>query len=604
MIINKKLIFGTILLVIGVASVLVYRTTQSSFQENNIFFAWAGSMDNQFSDEEYNHLANNYSIIVLPKWHDLPSQDIATHHVAAREIKTRNPKTNIFLYYSLIFFWPDNHIDLGNGEMGTMPYCVKLNKNFKDEWYLRGANGEKIFQSRNETNLYFVDVSNPEYRSWAIDRISMWMRKVYYDKNSLSNKYAYSGIAIDNARIYNVYNDNWKNIPQVKYLVDSLGGNDSDLGVKKLKEFNDGQKDFLRELNDALGDKTLIFNGVHDGNWKFERNLSLFDYADIALDERFCFLSNNTISKDELIKDIDLMNSDTYSSKGFLMHINSEGLKEDQRPQLRRFCFASFLLGHKPGLTFVKFGEKPEQYSIDGLIDDEGNMDIPIEAKIYLGDPIEKYKKIGNVFMRKFEKGSIFVNMENSPQVVILDEKLIRMNGNEDGDVYEKGDKVLINPMDGVFFRKYSVNIYFQSFNGPTCDDVYNEYCVRGGDNINDKSFCIKDDDCVFNGVCYERGSEKDFNDDGRIDGWCMTNYFYKNNWRDCDSYEKKCNRGCLANWATGGESLQFGEYDTGRETECCGDDANEYFISTNGISACCNNPTDKIDSNGKCITQ
>jgi len=69
--------------------------------------------------------------------------------------------------------------------------------------------------------------------------------------------------------------------------------------------------------------------------------------------------------------------------------------------------------------------------------------------------------------------------------------------------------------------------------------------------------------------------------------------------WVDCDFDQGSCetpatNCGIIGGWVAGGETAQFGEYDTGSETECCGDDPDE-FLATEGPgiavhgSKCCN---------------
>ncbi|UCD07633.1 MAG: hypothetical protein JSW41_01545 [Candidatus Aenigmatarchaeota archaeon] len=138
--------------------------------------------------------------------------------------------------------------------------------------------------------------------------------------------------------------------------------------------------------------------------------------------------------------------------------------------------------------------------------------------------------------------------------------------------------------------------------NSSSCDDITDEDCINGGDDPNDKACCDDDDDCVYQGTCYTESSGIDLDGDGRIDGWCMTSDNYKGHWRDCDDNQNRCNGGCGANYVQGGESSQFGEYDTGSEEECCGDDENEYYITAGaGIVRCCNNASDCIDANGTC---
>ena len=63
---------------------------------------------------------------------------------------------------------------------------------------------------------------------------------------------------------------------------------------------------------------------------------------------------------------------------------------------------------------------------------------------------------------------------------------------------------------------------------------------------------------------------------------------------------------GCAAcgyDWAIGGESSPFGEYDTGTSAECCGDDFGENYV-TNGPGApkCCANGHSWVDASGNCV--
>jgi hypothetical protein len=143
---------------------------------------------------------------------------------------------------------------------------------------------------------------------------------------------------------------------------------------------------------------------------------------------------------------------------------------------------------------------------------------------------------------------------------------------------------------------------YFMSYGGPLCNDVTDEKCVNDGDDENDNACCPDDDDCVYGGNCYAEGTYTDLNGNGLIDGWCMTSDSYKGHWRDCDDSENVCNGECNHIHAQGGELSDFGEYDTGTETECCGDDSNEYAITLNSMTRCCDSPDDTLDFTGNCI--
>jgi len=146
--------------------------------------------------------------------------------------------------------------------------------------------------------------------------------------------------------------------------------------------------------------------------------------------------------------------------------------------------------------------------------------------------------------------------------------------------------------------------IHFQNRGGVGCDDIIDEFCVNQGDDVNDIACCLNDNDCVYDGNCYTASTMLDLTGNGRLDGWCISNPDYMNQWTDCDNtvdLAYGCDHACNAHSATGGELEPFGEYDTGTSRECCGDDSDEYYIETNGNSACCNNPDDIVGSDGKC---
>ena len=159
---------------------------------------------------------------------------------------------------------------------------------------------------------------------------------------------------------------------------------------------------------------------------------------------------------------------------------------------------------------------------------------------------------------------------------------------------------------DASEYYRYFMTDYDESpDSSPSCNDITDEDCINGGDDTSDDRCCNDDDDCVYNGVCYTENSYVDLNGNGRIDGWCMTSDSYKGHWRDCDDLEGNCNGGCGANWVPGGEDFGFGEYDSGSETECCGDDAGEEHrtqecdlyacTSDPNIEACCDNQNDCV---------
>jgi hypothetical protein len=112
--------------------------------------------------------------------------------------------------------------------------------------------------------------------------------------------------------------------------------------------------------------------------------------------------------------------------------------------------------------------------------------------------------------------------------------------------------------------------------------------------------------DCVFNGVCFTTlaSATSGLNPGGVDDtAFCWTDEF-----EDCDGGSTYCTGGSLCNlpWSIAGEA-NVGEYGSSTDggdgtTECCGDDAGEYYTTAgDGNSMCCASSGKCIDSGGVC---
>ncbi len=86
-------------------------------------------------------------------------------------------------------------------------------------------------------------------------------------------------------------------------------------------------------------------------------------------------------------------------------------------------------------------------------VDEEVGYD-PVEIKLEFGDPMGRYHLEGNVYARNFEKGIVYVNMEDTPQTVVLPERLILMNGGTPHKAFNQGDSVQIPETDAAFFLR------------------------------------------------------------------------------------------------------------------------------------------------------
>ncbi len=161
----------------------------------------------------------------------------------------------------------------------------------------------------------------------------------------------------------------------------------------------------------------------------------------------------------------------------------------------------------------------------------------------------------------------------------------------------------------GEYYRSFSQN----AANG--CNDITDENCVGKDDTIVDRACCLAEEGkgCSFNNLCYYgwlgNAQMADVDGDGVEGEYCRDA-----EWYDCDKDSTSCTHVYYCGdegtksyyWVAGGETVtpQFGEYDTGTSTECCGDDAGEYYkagSATLNEPRCCNNPTDCVDSNNVC---
>jgi len=172
-----------------------------------------------------------------------------------------------------------------------------------------------------------------------------------------------------------------------------------------------------------------------------------------------------------------------------------------------------------------------------------------------------------------------------------------------------------------------------QNQTNQTCDsehwgwEINNLYCEV--DNLNNvyelcayRNMCYYDDNCystdtpTTGNVNYPSGSYKKY--------YCGTTCTFKDVrgnpascsdsvvgiWYDGDYAMNPPNKLCeltglgkLGTWATKCESNSMDTSDSNCENGfCCGDDLNEYYITTSGMSACCSSSGLTVDANGNCV--
>lgn len=392
--------------------------TRASSAPNSYKFVWVGAnTSDQFSDEHINYIAKNYDILVFSRMHG--NGDKEKHHEATRRIKQINPNITILAYIPTSI----RHDTDTFGE-----------SSFKDEWYLRRSNGDRIAQSEG----YYVDLSNSDYRNWVLDIISDWFAVAPYD-----------GVAFDNG-------NKIEGGARKDELVDAIG-------ETRLSEFNDGFTLLYKKAKKRFAEKIVLFNGIADHDFIRNRSLDTLDLLGYALNEKFCYTRSGRQDKSVNLEDIKIMQD--YAAKGkTVLQKTNHPLEWDDDPSLykkrddaARFCFGVFLLGYEPGRSYYKYGHAyGVSYGKDNYKDEI--KENALEINLDLGKPIKPYESDGEIYKRKFQRAWVLVNLDDKEKRVKLwrDEwrqSVVLLNGGvETTKVYPDGF-ITIKPHDAMFLK-------------------------------------------------------------------------------------------------------------------------------------------------------
>ena len=404
-----------------------------------------GISTRQFSAEEMVRIANNYSILNIAKFH--AQWDSARQQEDARYIKNKNNSIKINVYYSSsLMFWMDKSTTSNDN---FKKYYNRERAGFKDDWLLRDKKGNVIYL--DDANTAFVDLSNAQYREWAIGVISHWKQNTPYD-----------GVFFDNSRPLGDYGK--------ITTTSTISGWNVDWNVlistNKVSDYNLGLNQLFIESKRAF--ESIIYNGIGRRNYTPSRNTDLLEYSDGTMNEGFCMWrqdASDGTGKDyrlwapeEMLNDIGIMLSSSGAphNKTILQKVNHSGstalYNSDQAAiinakQIKRYCLGSFLLGHRPGYTFFKYGPDygPRELSSD-----------PKEIALDLGSPIDnKYAGVASdAYKREFENGIVYVNLSNDATAFIsAPYPMTLMNGATETAQYDQGASVSVPPKDAFFFN-------------------------------------------------------------------------------------------------------------------------------------------------------
>ncbi len=360
----------------------------------------------QFTDDEFRTLADNFGVVLFTKFH--AGWDITKQHDAARRLVAMKTDIKAYPYFSTKYWFDQNRWD---------------GATIDQAWLLRDKQGNLVGRDRkrdrasnNDTSL--VDLANPDYRKWALGVMKSWLDAA-----------PYAGISFDAAEPIGDYGD--KDVARYAKV----------LGPDRVKAYNDGMRQLLADAKKLVGPgRSVVFNGIAPSQPRGpERNLDLLQAADGALDERFCLDVHGAVRG----IDADLSLLGQHQDKQLFMRTNYlDSFPAADRDRYERLCQGAFLMGWEPGRSAYQFGG---DYTADQLGKD------PPDITVNLGAPIGPYRHNGNLLERAFANGVVFVNPGGAAQQVKLGGPLTEVKGGKVVATRQAGDSVTVAPGDSAF---------------------------------------------------------------------------------------------------------------------------------------------------------
>ena len=383
-------------------------------------FIFLGSVPSQFSDADLKFMAETYPKIFFSKFH--MRGEVNGAEEATKKLVAYNPDVQVFPYFGSKFRFSNPRLQYDE-------------ENFKSEWYLKDKKtGEPIPLEEKQQDGYYVDLSNPEYRKFAVGVIRSWMDEA-----------PYAGIFLDSADPIGV----GSNPAYVQKWVKRVGQH-------KIDKWNEGLALFIRETKEALGDKEVIYNGFSPADIRINRNLDKLTYAAGSFNEDFCIdRSSGTAQPESLMfEDIALMQK--YGTKILVEQVNYPvAISAADKTRMGRYCLGAFLLGEQPGYTFFKFARRGyggDAHQVAGGITAHITENPP-ESALKLGTPRAIFSRDDHVGYRAFSNGYVYVNFNaKASQKVTLPSDLVLMNDAVQGKKYRAGEVYSIPPQEAALF--------------------------------------------------------------------------------------------------------------------------------------------------------
>ena len=402
-------------------------------------FIWIGNPDGTFSNSELRYMAENYAVYVDNKVHGERNYENRLAEVA--KLKILNPNIKAFFYMGMAIRF---RYDL-------------YGEPFDDSFYLKNElpdhRGENIGALGPTGNVagHYVDLSNASYRQWVF----MVLRDIFA-------RAPYDGVAFDNSNTREVHQSGG-----LAGLIDHPDWRDGErnkISLATLDAWNAGIPRVINGARTRGGAAEVIFNGIGGNTTTRNQDLDLLHHADYGANETFCIVRHRGVAgfltAEQYQEDIDVMHSEAAQGHRLLQKTKYRHLAEVTTNQefqdhfgigktrAMRFCYGLFMMGHRPGYTFYKFG--PDYTNRYGEVREN-----PVEMQIELRAPTRDYTVLASgLFRRAFQDGLVVVNATDASRTVTLGRDYIRMEGANRGPRLPSGTRVNIAPRDAVFFMK------------------------------------------------------------------------------------------------------------------------------------------------------
>lgn len=380
--------------------------------------------------------------------------DINALHRAAEKYHNQ---LKVFAYYP-------NIVWLNNQTTGLAPFINGHAANFdptnrgSSSWLMHDANGDPIpfYAQADPQHLrppvgYIVDVANPSYQDWLVNRLLPgWMKSAPFSGMSFDVTDLLNGPVMAGRKIGNGVSS-WNDIlcgPGAP--VDSSGNCDRvNTENDALRHLVQRETDKLHSLSGPYGPMASTINGIAPSQVRVNRNLDMFSYADGQDNESFCYSTPITgsgpLNFHPLSEDFDIMK--TYAAEGKHVVQITNHQTESNLDETGAYCAAAFMIGWQPGSSFYV---NHFDYSTAATANE---YPLVREQNLNLGSPRHStYQASGSVYTRRFANGFVVVNDSVTPASADLPSDLIEFRDGRRLAEYSAGATISLAPRSGRFF--------------------------------------------------------------------------------------------------------------------------------------------------------